>query len=282
MACLCYNRDSQKHPTQKGTTMTDTAVAPENTEVKPDEKPAKVIIPEEKLSVLAKALLNEAKSKAATLKEVAEKQNKVGDVGKLLSEAIESSEDPKVKEMRSKRERAAKAVLDLDKAMEELVKPTLAIPTDEELAAMEKEYKELSSQLNTFNTVFSTETAKDQPNVTIFDYIGDIPKGRKGAKAGQGEGTKRPRVKSIEVTQDEKGEQGFVRLGTDEKSTFTHLAQKIKADTGEVHSASDFHAEWCKQNNVSDWTDINEVSKFTYSVTDAQGKTHVYWVRVTR
>jgi hypothetical protein len=261
--------------------MTDTAVAPENTEVKPDEQPKKVIIPEEKLSVLAQALLGEAKKKAAELKSVAEKQNKVGDVGKLLSEAIESSEDAKVKEMRVKREKAAAAVLQLDKAMEELVKPTLSIPTDEELAAMDKQYKELSSQLNTFNTVFGTEM-KDQPEVSLFDYIGEIPKGRKGAKAGQGEGTKRPRVKSIEVTQDQKGEEDYVRLGTDEKSTFTHLAQKIKKDTGEDHSASDFHAEWTKQNNVKDWTDINEVSKFTYSVTDAAGKTHTYWVRVTR
>lgn len=264
--------------------MTDTAVAPNEstTDENQTEAPKKAILPEDKLSTLAQALLNEAKNKAAELKAVAEKQNKVGDVGKLLSEAIAASEDPKVKEMRSKRERAAKAVLDLDKAMEEVVKPTLAIPTDEELAAMDTQYKALSSQLNTFNTVFSTETAKDQPEVNLFDYIGDIPKGRKGAKAGQGEGTKRPRVKSIEVTQDKNGEEGYVRLGTDEKSTFTHLAQKIKADTGEVHSASDFHAEWCKQNNVSDWTDINEVSKFTYSVTDSEGKNHQYWVRVTR
>lgn len=264
--------------------MTETAVAPNEADKAVENQPEakKAMLPKEKLSMLAQALLNEAEKKAAELKAVAEKQNKVGDVGKLLSEAIEASEDPKVKEMRTKREKAAAAVLQLDKAMEEVVKPTLAIPTDAELAAMDTEYKTLSSQLNTFNTVFTTETSKDQPEINLFDYIGDIPKGRKGAKAGQGEGTKRPRVKSIEVTQDEKGEQGYVRLGTDEKSTFTHLAQKIKADTGEVHSASDFHAEWCKQNNVSDWTDINEVSKFTYSVTDGEGKTHVYWVRVTR
>ena len=258
---------------------TETVEAPAGTTAVHEEKQIPAF---EKLSPLSQALITSAKVKADEIKAVAEKQAKVGNVGELLSEAIANSTDAEIVEMRKKRERAAKAVLDFDKAMEEKVKPTLSIPSDSELAEMDTTYKTLASELNTFNGVFTTEVAKDYPQITLFDYVGELPKGRKGAKAGQGTGTSRPRVKEVALTQDQKGEEGYSRVGTAEKSTFSHLALKIKELTGETVSASDFHEEWTKQNNVKDWTEINEVSKFAFSVTDKEGKTHQFWVRVTR
>lgn len=245
---------------------------------------AKQVTPVEQLSPLAQALLTSASDKATEIKAVADKQAAVGDVGKLLSEAIASSEDAKVKELRTKRERAAKAINEFDKAMEEIVKPTLSIPTDEELAGLDAKYKELASQLNTFNTVFTTEVSKDHPNISLFDYVGELPKGRKGAKAGQGTGSVRPRITKVEVTEDQNGEQGYEAVEKDGKSTFTHLALYIKGKTGETHGANDFAEEWTKQNGhtLQEWSDLAEVTKFVYSVTDKEGKTHQFWVRVTR
>lgn len=242
----------------------------------------KAVTPVDQLSVLSQALVAKAGELAEQIKKVAAKQATVGDVGKLLSEAIASSEDKNVKEMRIKRERAAEAVLKFDKEMEALVKPTLSIPTDEELAGFDTEYKALASQLNTFNTVFITEAAKDHPDISLFDYVGELPKGRKGAKTGQGTGTSRPRVSSVELTQDQNGEQGYAKVEKDGKSTFSLLAIKIKELTGETVSAGDFHEEWTKQNNVKDWTDLNEVSKFAFSVTAKDSKVHTFWIRVTK
>lgn len=261
--------------------MTDTAVEPQ-VETTEAAAPEKAIPAVDKLSGLSQALIAGAKGKADELKAVAEKQAKVGNVGELLSEAIAKSENEEVKVMRVKRERAAKAVLDFDKAMENLVKPTLAIPTDVELAEMDTQYKTLSSELNTFNGVFITEATKDYPNLTLFDYIGELPGKRKGAKAGQGTGTARPRVSNVEFTQDQKGEKGYASVGKDGKSTFSHLALKLKDITGETVTASDFHEEWTKQNNVKEWTDINEVSKFVFSVTGKDAKTYQFWIRVTK
>ena len=265
--------------------MTNTAVAPETTDAPEVKEETKQVTPVEQLSPLAQALLTSAKDKADEIKTVADKQASVGDVGKLLSEAIAASEDAKVKELRTKRERAAKAINEFDKAMEEIVKPTLSIPSDEELAGLDAKYKELASQLNTFNTVFTTEVSKDHPNISLFDYVGELPKGRKGAKAGQGTGSVRPRISKVEVTEDKNGEEGYVAVEKDGKSTFTHLAQHIKGKTGEVIGANDFAEAWTSQNgqaSVQDWTNLAEVTKFTYSVTDKEGKTHQYWVRVTR
>lgn len=262
--------------------MTDTTVEPT---VEAPAEEAKTVTPIEQLSPLAQALVNSAKDKAEEIKAVADKQAKVGNVGELLSEAIKSSADPKVKEMLAKKEKAAEAILRFDKEMEAIVKPTLSIPTDEELAGMDAKYKELASQLNTFNTVFSTEVAKDHPEATIFDYVGELPKGRKGAKAGQGTGSVRPRISKVEVTEDQNGEQGYAAVEKDGKSTFTHLALYIKGKTGEVHGANDFAEAWTKQNgvnNVQDWANLPEVAKFNYSVTDKEGKTHTFWVRVTK
>lgn len=246
------------------------------------EEPTKTVTPVEELSVLAQALVKSAAEKATEIKTVADKQNSVGDVGKLLSEAIESSENDEVKALRVKRERAAKAMLEMDKRMEEIVKPTLSIPTDEEIAQLDIQYKALASQLNTFNTVFTTEISANYPNLTLFDYVGELPKGRKGAKAGQGTGTSRPRVSSVEVTEDKNGEDGYIKVEKDGKSTFSHLAVWLKGKTGESVSAGDFHGSWTEQNGKSDWTELPEVSKFNFSVTDKEGKTHQFWVRVTK
>lgn len=246
------------------------------------QEETKAIPAKDSLSILAQALLQTAEPKVSELKAVAEKQAKTGDVGKLLSEAIESSEDTKVKELRAKREKASAAILAFDKAMEEIVKPTLSIPTDEELAKMDTEYKTLASELNTFNGVFTNEVVKDHPGITLFDYIGELPGKRRGAKAGQGSGTSRPRVKSVEYTTDKNGEQGWKKAEKDGKSTFSHLSLAIKAETGETHGAGDFHKAWTESLGITDWTDAPEVSKFAYSVTDKDSKTHQYWVRVTR
>jgi len=247
-----------------------------------DAVETKAVPDKSKLSVLASALLDTALGKYAEIKAVAEKQAKVGNVGELLSEAINSSDDPKVKELRVKREKAAAAILAFDKAMEEIVKPTLSIPTDEELSAMDTTYKTLATELNTFNTVFSTEVNKDHPGITLFDYTGELPGKRRGAKAGQGSGTSRPRVSSVEYTTDMNGEQGWKKAEKDGKSTFSHLSLAIKGETGETHGAGDFHKAWTESLGISDWTDAPEVSKFAYSVTDKNSKTHQYWVRVTR
>lgn len=264
--------------TENTTTENPAAVNPD-AEVKTE---AKVVAPVESLSPLAQALVQEATGKAAELKAVADKQAKVGDVGQLLTEAIASSDDVKVKEMRTKREKAAAAILQLDKAMEEIVKPTLNIPTEAELTAMDTEYKNLASALNTFNTVFLTTVGKDHPEATLFDYVGELPGKRRGAKAGQGQGISRPRVTSVEYTTDLNGEEGWKVAGKDGKSTFSHLAMAIKSETGETISASDFSDAWTSHLGIKDWTDASEVSTFPYSLTDKASKTHQYMVRVTR
>lgn len=270
--------------------MTDTAVAANEADVesqldqqkndKEAQAPEKVIPAVETLSVLQQALIAQAKVHADDINGVAAKQASVGDVGKLLSEAIDASDNDEVKALRVKRERAAKAMLEMDKRMEEIVKPTLSIPTDEEIAGLDTKYKALSSQLNTFNQVFCTEV-KDS-NLTIWDYVGELPKGRKGAKAGQGTGTSRPRLSSVEVTEDKNGEEGYIKVEKDGKSTFSHLAIHLKGKTGETVSASDFHAAWTEQNGVKDYADLPEVSKFSFPVTDKEQKTHTFWVRVTK
>lgn len=257
------------------------------TEVATPEAPADVTpegpkVPVEQLGFLEKALLNSAQEQFAKLTVIAEKQSKVGDVGKLLSEAITSSTDPEVVKLMAIVEKANAAILRATKEAEAKVKPTLSIPSEDELKAMDTEYKTLSSEINALNIVFSNEIQKNHPDVTLFDYIGDLPGKRRGAKAGQGTGMARPRVTSVEYTQDQKGEDGYVKAEKDGKSTFSLLSAAILKETGESVGAGDFHDEWCKQNGVKDWSENSEVSKFTYSVTDKTGKTHQYWIRVTK
>jgi hypothetical protein len=217
------------------------------------------------------------------LKKIAAKQAAVGDVGKLLSEAIASSDNPEVVKRRQAIEKANEAIIKLTKESEEIVKPTLTIPTEKELEEMELQYKVLASEINSFNSAFQVETSKAFDGLTVFDYLGEMPGKRRGAKAGQGEGTARPRVSTIEYAKTlNPADEDWQKAEKNGKSTFSVLSQLLKEETGETISASDFHDAWTGQNGVKVWTDLPEVSTFTYTQNDGEGKAHDYTIRVTR
>jgi hypothetical protein len=171
--------------------------------------------------------------------------------------------------------------------MEEVLKPTLKIPTDDELNEMDLQYKVLASEINSFNSAFVVETSKAYDGLSVFDYLGELPGKRRGAKAGQGTGSVRPRVGSIEYTTDVSSE-NFTKAEKNGKSTFTVLAQLIKDQTGEVVSAGDFAEAWTAAYNKKpeQWGELPEVSEFVYSVTgvseEGGTKTTEYKVRVTK
>lgn len=258
--------------------MTELATAPETT---PEAENTPSVPARDTLDVLSQALLSATEPKMEALKKIAEKQAAVGNVGKALSDAIESSTDEDVVKRREAMEKANQALIRLQKECEELVKPTLDLPSDEALAEMDLQYKVYASEINSFNQAFQVETSKVYEGLSVYDYLGEMPGKRRGAKAGQGTGSARPRVKSIEF-RNTPGEGEFTKAEKNDKSTFSVLSQVIKEATGEVISAGDFHDAWNDQNGVKDWNDNTEVSTFIYSLTDGEGKTHEYEIRVTK
>lgn len=235
----------------------------------------------ESLDPLSQALLSACEPKMAELKSIADKQAAIGNVGKVLTDAIDQSTDPDVVKRREVIERANEAILRVTKELEELVKPTLDLPTDEELELMDTKYKVLASELNSFNSAFVVETSKAFDGLSVFDYLGEMPGKRRGAKAGQGTGSARPRVKSIEY-RNTPGSGEFKKAEKGDKSTFSILSGVIRDETKEIITAGDFHDAWTEQVGVKDWNDAPEVSTFVYSLTDGEGKNHQYEVRVTK
>lgn len=266
--------DLQAEPTTKGITMTE-AATPEATAT-PAPAPARETLPP-----MAGQILNLVEGRFTRITEIATEQEKVGDVGKLLSEAIESSKNKDVIALRKKVEEANEFILKAQKSMEEVVKPTLNVPSDEELAKLDDEYKTLASEINTYNGVFSMETRNVKPDLSVFDYFGQLPGKKRGTKTGQGTGTSRPRVSKIEFTQDVKGEQGWKdAVNAEGKSTFSVLAQALKKDSNNEAdiTASDFHKAWTDQNGGKDWSDLPDVTTFVYQADDK----HRWSVRVTK
>jgi hypothetical protein len=225
----------------------------------------------ESLPPMAGQILNLVEGRFTRITEIAAEQDKVGDVGKLLSEAIAESKNKQVVELRKKVEEANEFILKATKSMEEVVKPTLNVPSDEELAKMDEEYKTLASEINTYNGVFSMETRNVKDGLTVFDYFGQLPGKKRGAKSGQGTGTSRPRVSTIEFTQDVKGEQGWKHAQKDGKATFSILAAALKADSdNEVDvNAGDLHKDWTGQNGNKDWSDLPDVTTFIFTARPA-------------
>lgn len=259
--------------------MTVETVAPETTEVVKAEEtknvPALDTLPEG----MAQLAVAKAEILMGKIKTVSVKLSAANNIGELLADAIKNSDDPKVKENLAKIEKANEALINWTKQIEEIVKPTLAVPTDEEIAALDTEYKGLVSNVKTMDLVFTGEVAGLFPDLTIYDYVGELPKGRRsstGAKAGQGEGSARPRVSEIAVSTDN-GE-NYSKVEKDGKSTFSVLTGWLKKETGETVGASDLHEAWFEQNgNVKDWNSLPEQTTFNYSLKDKS-----YFIRVTK
>lgn len=232
------------------------------------------------LGEFASLVVTKANLKMAELKEVSAKLQAAGNIGDLLSEAIKTSQDPRVIENLKKIEKANEALIAWAKENEAIVKPTLSVPSDEEMTALETAYKGFVSNVKTLDTVFTSEVSGTYPNLTLYDYVGEMPKGRKGstgAKAGQGEGQSRPRVSEIAVSVDN-GEIYKKVENKEGKSTFSVLTQWLKKETGETIGATDLHEEWFKQNgNVTDWSALNEQTTFNYPL---KGKN--FFIRVTK
>lgn len=264
------------------TEVVETQETAEPTETEQENKPA---LAETKLPMLNQSLLSAARELFDQIKGLVDKQNAVGNVGELLSEAIKSSTDPQVVKLREKIERANKAINDATVEAESLVKPTLEIPSEEEIQKLETERKEKSASFQAFANAFDVELTRSgvKEKVTLTDYTGSLPGKRRGAKPGSGTGTSRPRLKSVEYTTDLNGDKGWQKVGDDKSSTFTHLLGAIKKETGADLSAQDLHGAWMEQNSgASDWTELPEVSTFAYSVTGKDGKSTVYHIRATK
>jgi hypothetical protein len=261
----------------KGIVMsTETVVAPE-AEVKPSK-----VIPELDSftdAPMVSLVVTKAQALVDKLKGVAAKVNAAGNIGELLSEAIKQSEDPEVKQALARIEKANEAILNWQKEIEAKVKPTLAIPSDEEIKAAEEEYKNLVSNVKTLDSMFTMEVGANHPELNIYDYVGELPKAKRsasGAKSGQGEGSSRPRVSEIAVSTD--NGQSYTKVEKDGKSTFSVLTQWLKKETGETIGASDLHEAWFGQNgDVKDWNVLPEQTTFNYSLKDKS-----YFIRVTK
>lgn len=239
------------------------------------------------LPPMAKMVLDQLSTRFSRITKISATQEKVGDVGKLLSEAVEASTDPEIVKARKAVEQFNQKILDLNKAMEAKVKPTLNVPSDEELAKLDEEYKDLASQINTYNGVFQAEVKQqgEHPDLTVFDYFGNLPGKKRGSKPGANTGISRPRVSTIEYTEDVNGVDGWHKAEKDGKSTFSVLSQILKSATdGKVDaSASDFNDAWTSQNHVTDWQKLNDVTTFIYDAGPAEnGKQYRWMVRVTK
>lgn len=278
--------DLQSTPTKKGTTVTENTAPETNDNTNSEQTETETPKPDRStLSEMANMALDRVKPDFDKAFGIAEKLNSQVNVNEMLSEAIEKSEDAEVVKIRKMVEELDKKRLAAVKAMEDKVRPTLDVLSDEDVAKLEAEYKEAASNISTYNSLFELETLRAGKQYTVYDFLGQLPGKRRGAKAGQGEGTKRPRVSKIEITTDVKGEDGWKVVANNEgKSTFGVLAQFIKSATngGVDLSASDYSDAWVSQNGGKDWQDINDQSTFIVSATDDKDKSHKWNVRVTK
>lgn len=262
---------------------TDEAVSDQENGQAPEAAP--LPNPEDFGSQMAEIALLKAQKEYAVAQKIHSQLKAAGNTGQLLSEAIQASDDPEVVKARKAIDEHHARIEKLHAAIEAKVKPTLQVPTDEEVKALQTQLKEQVAMVNAANLMFVSEVKGAYPQLSVFDYTGPLPSGRvsSGSSATSGDGPKRPRLESVSVSFD--GGKTYERVeaqvktpkGVETKSTFSVLASELKKAKGIDVSAGTFAEEWLKQNNTDDWTKCPVDSTFHYTEGDVS-----IWVKVVR
>ena len=205
----------------------------------------------------------------------------------LMTELIDKSEDEEIVQRRERIQKANDAINRMQAEMEDMVRPQLNIPSEEQITALKDEaakqhkaFKQLADLFNSQADVAGLKKENDEP-VTIWDYVKPLPGMRKSTGSTSTAGTtniRRPRVKKVEVAKGLNPQNGdYKRVGDAEKSTFSHLVKWIREQYKENVETPDLHKAWFKAVSTEDFDNIPEVSTFSYSV-----KGNTFWVRITK
>jgi len=240
------------------------------------------------LPFLGQALVENADPTFKAYGELVTKLNAGDNVDAMVKDAVANSTEDEVVKLRATIDRAEKAAAKAREQAEALVKPTLEVPTDEQIAEMTTKLKGLDADIRGYNLVFANALAQSDEfkgsDLTLESYLGALPKRKGRSSAATGTGPSRPRV-IVEYAYGDSDEFKFAGPDKD-KSSFSALAMVLKKDiSGYAVSASDFIPAWNTQNDkpeTADWQDHDEVSNFTWTANDDKGKTHTVKVRVTK
>jgi hypothetical protein len=258
-------------------TVTDTentnAPAAENTE------PERKVIPAEELPELLKLVLQQISAQHAKASELSKRVNAAsGDgIGELLSELRENSTNPEVVALRDKVARAHEVILAATNKMDEILKPELNVPSEEEVETFKSELKDLTKQIKVGSDMFDYTAKSQGVEADITDYLKPLPGMRKSSGKVATEGLRRPRVKTVEVAKGANSTNFTKVAGEDGKSTFSHLVKYFKDNTKESVPTTELHKAWFTANGTEDFDAIPEVSTFVYSVNGES-----YTVRITK
>lgn len=277
--------------------MTDTEVKPEvNDEAKANESETTVPTLDElrEASFLAGALIDNSAKTYAEYNETVTKLEAGDNVGALLSEAIAKSDNPEVVKLRATIDRAENTIKKARGEAEALVKPTLEIPTDEQIKDLETKLKALQADVAGYDLIFANALEQSElkgQDITVANYHGALKRRKGKSTTATGTGPARPRV-IVEYAYstnepDAKSDAWKFAASDPKQSSFSALAMQLKKDiSGYAVNAGDFVPAWNVQNQLpedeKDWQRHNEVETFSWSATDDKGKTHTVWVRVTK
>lgn len=260
-----------------------TATANETaTEKNTNTEPERIIPPAENLTDILRLILEQLKGQHSTATNaLAGISAAEGDgVGKLLEELRNNSDDPEVKKLRDRVEKAHQVILDATNKMDEILRPQLKVPSESEVEALKAVVKDQTHNFKLGSEMFNNTAKTMGLNITVSDYLEPIPGMRKTSKQSQSaEGVRRPRVKSVEIAKGiNPGDGDWKKVaGEDGKSTFSHLVKFFKDETKETVQTTDLHEAWFKHAGTTDFNAIAEVSTFGYSVKGEQ-----YTVRITK
>lgn len=260
---LLHTGHRPTNPTKKGPIMSE--ATPETTAPETPQIPSRDSLP-----LFVQSVLTAMEPEWETYKSLSAERDRAAKVPQLLFEAIEKSEDAEVVKARKRKEQLQKQLDDVDTALENLVRPTLDVPTEERAKEIDTILKGKDVDIAGYSLVFTTEIGKNEDykdyDLTLESYLGALPK-RTKASASTGTGPGRPRV-IVRVAKgnnpDKVKDEDFVYPGgSADNASFTDLAMYFKKEIdGYDPTASELSNEWLAQVHKDKWQDADESSFF--------------------
>lgn len=248
-------------------------------------EPTRNVPSREEIGDLRELILKQAETTLANYQAVHSRLESQTNFEKALPDLRRSSDDPEVKALQAKVEKAESAILEWQRLQDAILAKQQTVLSDEDRTALETERDKVKKALIASVTFFATTSEQYGDDARVTDYvpaIGDVVKTRNSSSAakssGDGSGTRRLRVKNIYVQQNTNPDaDAWAPAGTAEKSTFTNLVQWLEKNANVKVQTSDLHSAYFASAKTEDLDKIPGTHDFAYSV---NGTT--YWIRVVK
>lgn len=251
-----------------------------STEESAPVEPERNVPARDDLDTLRGLLLTKAETLISEFRAVSARLDAQDNTEKALPDLRRTSDNPTVKALQEKIDKAEAAIAMMQKQQDEILLADIPTMSDEEREAAEKVRAKVRESVKHAVAIFDDTSAEVGDDATVADYVEDLSSvvrtrsASSTSKSGDGSGTRRLRVKALYIFKGLNPEgKDFTHVG----GRFTDLVNYFDKNEGVKVQTSSLHSALFTAAGTEDLDAMPVTNDFPIKVKDTD-----YWVRVVK